>query len=267
MQAPCVNFRKHTFHEHFHSLNVCDSTGSLGSKAWKCGPCVRAVEDAYMRAMEKQEVEFQRRQGEVLGKGVSNIRLQEDNERIRKVVAVLQSEVQDAQQSRTGALGQADHLRQHIKDLEFQHERMLDVQNQILSENASLHLAAQTANQELERSGHVSRDLEHANHFVRGENQTLQDRIQGLLETVSTLREEIRGSYKASEQATQNLSAERREWQTTISTLHAENEDLRRRLAWLERNDSRKLHTVQSNDGAKAVSWTELKERGSTAKS
>jgi len=30
--------------------------GEGGSKVWKCGPCVRAVEDAYIRAMERQEV-------------------------------------------------------------------------------------------------------------------------------------------------------------------------------------------------------------------
>ena len=41
----------------------------------------------------------------------------------------------------------------------------------------------------------------------------LQDRIQGLLDTVGALREELRGSFKSSEVALANMNVERREWQ------------------------------------------------------
>jgi len=50
-----------------------------------------------------------------------------------------------------------------------------------------------------------------------------------------SFRDELRESFKASADGREQLSAERREWQATVATLQQENEDLRRRLAWLER--------------------------------
>lgn len=38
--------------------NTAGRDGGGGSKVWKCGPCVRAVEDSYIRAMERQEVMY-----------------------------------------------------------------------------------------------------------------------------------------------------------------------------------------------------------------
>lgn len=46
----------------------------------------------------------------------------------------------------------------------------------------------------------------------------LQDRIQGLLDTVGALREELRGSFKSSEVALANMNVERREWQVRHDT-------------------------------------------------
>jgi DNA repair exonuclease SbcCD ATPase subunit len=217
------------------------------------------VEDAYIRAMERQETLFQKKQEEILSKGINNMRLEEENEKIRREVAKLQSSLHDSDSKNTTCTAQIEQLNAHIDDLKSEHGRMLDIQNQILEENSALHAAVQTANQELERCGYVSRDLEHANNVLRDENQTLQDRIEALLQTVSSQREELRGSFKASEQASQNLSAERREWQTTISTLQQENEDLRRRLAWLEKLQKQRPSTNLSDTGVRGPSWTELR--------
>ncbi len=217
------------------------------------------MEDAYIRAMERQETLFQKKQEEILSKGINNMRLEEENEKIRREVAKLQSSLHDSDSKNTTCTAQIEQLNAHIDDLKSEHGRMLDIQNQILEENSALHAAVQTANQELERCGYVSRDLEHANNVLRDENQTLQDRIEALLQTVSSQREELRGSFKASEQASQNLSAERREWQTTISTLQQENEDLRRRLAWLEKLQKQRPSTNLSDTGVRGPSWTELR--------
>ena len=53
----------------------------------------------------------------------------------------------------------------------MKHERMVQLQNQIMSENARLHGGLQIAGNDLERTGHISRDLEFANQMVRDENQ------------------------------------------------------------------------------------------------
>eukprot|EP00802_Teleaulax_amphioxeia_P019132 Tamp_19353.p5 GENE.Tamp_19353~~Tamp_19353.p5 ORF type:complete len:132 (+),score=26.19 Tamp_19353:662-1057(+) len=123
---------------------------------------------------------------------------------------------------------------------------MVQLQNQIMSENARLHGAVQVAGDNLERTGHISRDLEFANQAVRDENQRLQDRIQQLLDTVGALREELRGSFKSSEVALANMNVERREWQGAMQTLQSENEDLRRRLHWLEKAQSDKTAKLNS---------------------
>jgi hypothetical protein len=136
----------------------------------------------------------------------------------------------------------------------MKHERMVQLQNHIMSENARLHGGLQIAGDNLERTGHISRDLEFANQMVRDENQRsaydccefraaystsrvvsvhtrtkspaflyfslrLQDRIQELLETVGALREELRGSFKSSEVALSNMTVERREWQVENASM------------------------------------------------
>jgi hypothetical protein len=50
----------------------------------------------------------------------------------------------------------------------------------------------------------------------------LQDRIQGLLDTVGALREELRGSFKSSEVALANMNVERREWQVRHDRHHSD---------------------------------------------
>jgi chromosome segregation ATPase len=226
------------------------------------------VEDAYIRAMERQEIFFQKKQEELLGRGIDKLRLEEENEKARREIAKLQASLHDTESKISSSEAQTHQLQVHIEDLNAERNRVLDIQNQILEENSSLHVAIQTANEELERSGYVSRDLEHANNLLRDENQILQERIEGLLQTVSSLREELRGSFKASELATQNLSSERREWQTTISTLQQENEDLRRRLAWLEKMQKQRPGTNLGDSsagagaaaaGVRGASWTELR--------
>jgi len=62
-------------------------------------------------------------------------------------------------------------LLSHLSEQKLKHERMIQLQNQIMSENARLHGAIQVAGDNLERTGHISRDLEFANQMVRDENQ------------------------------------------------------------------------------------------------
>ena len=62
-------------------------------------------------------------------------------------------------------------LLSHVAEQKLKHERMVQLQNQIMSENARLHGAIQIADENLERTGHISRDLEFANQMVRDENQ------------------------------------------------------------------------------------------------
>ena len=62
-------------------------------------------------------------------------------------------------------------LLSHIQEQTLKHERMVELQNRIMSENARLHGSVQVAGDNLERAGHLSRDLEFANQMVREENQ------------------------------------------------------------------------------------------------
>lgn len=62
-------------------------------------------------------------------------------------------------------------LLSHVAEQKLKHERMVQLQNQIMSENSRLHGAIQVADENLERTGHISRDLEFANQMVRDENQ------------------------------------------------------------------------------------------------
>ena len=62
-------------------------------------------------------------------------------------------------------------LLSHLAEQKMKHERMVQLQNQIMSENARLHGGLQIAGNDLERTGHISRDLEFANQMVRDENQ------------------------------------------------------------------------------------------------
>lgn len=62
-------------------------------------------------------------------------------------------------------------LLSHLAEQKMKHERMVQLQNQIMSENARLHGGLQIAGDNLERTGHISRDLEFANQMVRDENQ------------------------------------------------------------------------------------------------
>lgn len=62
-------------------------------------------------------------------------------------------------------------LLSNLVEQKLKHERMVQLQNQIMSENARLHGAVQVAGDNLERTGHISRDLEFANQAVRDENQ------------------------------------------------------------------------------------------------
>ena len=64
-----------------------------------------------------------------------------------------------------------EQLLSHVAEQKLKHERMVQLQNQIMSENARLHGAIQVAGDNLERTGHISRDLEFANQMVRDENQ------------------------------------------------------------------------------------------------
>lgn len=64
-----------------------------------------------------------------------------------------------------------EQLLSHVSEQKLKHERMVQLQNQIMSENARLHGAIQVADDNLERTGHISRDLEFANQMVRDENQ------------------------------------------------------------------------------------------------
>jgi hypothetical protein len=70
-------------------------------------------------------------------------------------------------------------LLSHLTEQKLKHERMVQLQNQIMSENARLHGAIQVAGDNLERTGHISRDLEFANQMVRDENQRSVRRQNG----------------------------------------------------------------------------------------
>ena len=55
--------------------------GAPSSRAWKCGPCARALEEAYMTRLERQEKLHIQREGEMVQLGVDNIALEEDKQR------------------------------------------------------------------------------------------------------------------------------------------------------------------------------------------
>ncbi|KAJ1467300.1 hypothetical protein T484DRAFT_1859254 [Baffinella frigidus] len=56
-------------------------SGAPSSRAWKCGPCARALEEAYMTRLERQEQLHLQREGEMVQLGVDNIALEEDKQR------------------------------------------------------------------------------------------------------------------------------------------------------------------------------------------
>ena len=214
---------------------IAAAAGSSGAKAWKCGPCVRAMEQAYISALEKQERDYQLHQEEALAVGVTNSKFREEIQLNLHEIHKLHLLLKDSETQSLTTNSYIEQLMSHVQEQKLKHERMVQLQNQIMSENGRLHGSLQVASENLERTGHISRDLEFANQTVRDENQQLQDRIQQLLETVGALREELRGSFKSSQDAQENMSLERREWQAAMRTLQSENEDLRRRLHWLEK--------------------------------
>lgn len=206
-----------------------------------------------MRGLEQQEQQYQMRMEETLALGVRNVKFQEELEKSRKEVQRLQVMLHENHSKDKTNQAHMEQLLAHLEEQKMNFEGSLKLQNEVLAENGRLHSCAQEANAELERTGHVARDLEYANHVVRQENQQLQDRVQSLLESIGTLREELRGSFRANEESSKNMAAERRDWQQALQTLQRENEDLRRRLEWLEHQEERKRLQIASRTGRGGV--------------
>eukprot|EP00960_Hanusia_phi_P033886 750700-Hanusia_phi.AAC.2 len=122
----------------------------------------------------------------------------------------------------------------HVKMGREKHESMVRLQSDILRENARLHTAAQSANEELKRSSHINRDLEYSNQKLREENDSLHARIAHLMETVTSLRSQLREHFEGSQHNSTAMRSERTEWERMFRTLETQNEELQRRVQWLE---------------------------------
>jgi len=188
-----------------------------------------------MARMERQEKLHLQREAELVQLGVKNIALEEDKQRSSAQIDRLRLLLHENETRQATSHAYLEQLLAHIEEQERQYKGALALQNQTMEENARLHATTEVASRELERTAHVSRDLEYANKVVRDENEAVQGRVQTLLETVGTLREELRTAFKTVEQSQANAATERNDWHAAMKTLEGENQDLRRRLRWLER--------------------------------
>jgi chromosome segregation ATPase len=221
---------------------ICPPAGSSGSKSWhtgpsgkwKCGPCVRSLEASYLRALENLEKEYETKLQKNLAVGVRNFQLQEEMQKRGYEIEKLTLLLHEAESKLTAGDSLIQQLAAQLSDGRLQHRRMVELQNEIMTDNSRLHGSAQTAGTELERTSHTVRDLEHANQVLRDENQALSDRVRALLDAVAGLREELRASFHGQEAAAAQATAERREWREAQRALETEADDLRRRLRWLE---------------------------------
>ena len=111
---------------------------------------------------------------------------------------------------------------------------MVRIQSETLRDNARLHEAAQSANEELTRISHINRDLEYSNQKMREENDRLHGQIALLMDTISSLRSQLRDHFQGCEQNSTAMRSERTEWERMFRTLQTQNEALQRRVQWLE---------------------------------
>ena len=213
--------------------SVCPPVG-YGSKSWKCGPCVRALEASYLRALEHMEQEYEIKLQKNLAIGVRNFQLQEEMHKRGNDIERLSLLLHEAESKLSARDALVEQMVQQLNDSRAQNRRMVELQAQVMSENERLHGSAQAAGSELERTSRVVRDLEHANQVLRDENQAQADHARALLDAIAGLREELRASFRGQEAAAAQVAAERREWREAQRALEAETDDLRRRLRWLE---------------------------------
>eukprot|EP00290_Baffinella_frigidus_P038692 CAMPEP_0180306916 /NCGR_PEP_ID=MMETSP0988-20121125/27395_1 /TAXON_ID=697907 /ORGANISM="non described non described, Strain CCMP2293" /LENGTH=285 /DNA_ID=CAMNT_0022289809 /DNA_START=167 /DNA_END=1025 /DNA_ORIENTATION=- len=212
-------------------------SGAPSSRAWKCGPCARALEEAYMTRLERLAGAAASPAGG--GDGAAGRRQHRARGGHTALRGADRPPANPALRERGAAATSHAYLEQllaHVEQQEKQYKGVLALHNDTMGENARLHSTTEEASKELERTAHVTRDLEYANKVVRDENQVVQHRVQALLDTVGTLREELRAQFKTVQQTQANAAAERHDWHSAMKTLEGENEDLRRRLQWLERS-------------------------------
>mmetsp|Transcript_65855 Transcript_65855/g.156051 ORF Transcript_65855/g.156051 Transcript_65855/m.156051 type:complete len:196 (-) Transcript_65855:45-632(-) len=114
-------------------------SGAPSSRAWKCGPCARALEEAYMTRLERQEQLHLQREGEMVQLGVDNIALEEDTQRSAVQIDRLRILLFENEGRQATSHAYLEQLLAHVEQQEKQYKGGLALQNDTMGENARLH--------------------------------------------------------------------------------------------------------------------------------